>query len=854
MKHRRRLGWGVSVFVAVLGLVACTAPKTQQPLSRVHQPVLLAEKGSSFEYAFAPARSLADVRQAMSSSDEALVVEVWLRELAELGAPNHASGAVLAAALNTMGQEMFLPERPELPLRYSCGVTFVSPSYAVTAAHCVADDTGLPRVQMFRPGPELESAVPQAALLRGSWPDLTHDVLDASSGYFVDEYDCEIALRCDPRWGSLTACPYGTEERDVALLRCEGRPGDTYGYLPIAEQQPTAGTVVYMPWKHEVYDIAQSAADQSELSDHYVERGTIETNLHYFGNNENQLLPLRSIPWADGTERTTAGDGWTDLMGCHGTSGSGLLVRGTLGYQVWGIATTGSPDLNDKLCHNTGERLIVGQGPGSAFLGSNWTEPGVLAASVSELLSEDCALSSASGEARVLGSVLDGQRHALTSWYSQIACQPLAGDVDATGAGFALEASRDPGVALEAMASMSVGPFNVWGDTDYRVGLHGLRDVDCASCTHFEISVGSSVPVAFRPGAGAGVAAPVAFAHSSRATEGVRLTIRNLGDATRFVAPVIVPEGQANAFDTPFDRLEASLFEVTGDHVGPAPMRFVGDGVAGFSAQVRSSERMVLSRQALFAGATYHVRLEASDYARLSCGLIDGAGAVILSVACAPLFTLDTRNVAAGIAGFFVEADASAGVVSIDAVALASDRADDTDGDGVPDVLDACPLDASTDPSALDCDGDTGGAGPVDAGAPLSDGGAPVVVDAGRVADAGKAMSSVDAGTAGAGGEDSEGQGGSPSASAGAAGAGGTPNAMGGFGGNGPASVEDPRVVPEPSVDASAPDSAGRQADPHDGCGCRLGAQRNAGESAGWLALLALLGLRRRNSFRRSLE
>jgi hypothetical protein len=72
---------------------------------------------------------------------------------------------------------------PSHPLSGTCGVTFVSPSFAVTAAHCVKRCA--------------------SSTHRGS------------------------PLACD-----------GTQyfSHDVALLRCNGRPGERFSFLPLAEQ------------------------------------------------------------------------------------------------------------------------------------------------------------------------------------------------------------------------------------------------------------------------------------------------------------------------------------------------------------------------------------------------------------------------------------------------------------------------------------------------------------------------------------------------------------------------------------------------------------------------------------------
>src|SRR5262249_6879470 len=55
-------------------------------------------------------------------------------------------------------------------------------------------------------------------------------------------------------------------------------------------------------------------------------------NWHYIAGPTNALLPFKSIPWPGGVARKRVNAfGGTDLFGCHGTSGSGVLQRNAAG-------------------------------------------------------------------------------------------------------------------------------------------------------------------------------------------------------------------------------------------------------------------------------------------------------------------------------------------------------------------------------------------------------------------------------------------------------------------------------------------------------------------------------------------
>lgn len=278
-------------------------------------------------------------------------------------------------------------------VRGTCGVTFVSPHYAITAAHCVnGDDCGAVgehfTVQQYDiSGLDMGAAADAREILTtgsNAWPywQSAHKITSAE-GYVVHSYnDCEVKVRCDTSFGGKVNpgwCKFGSLgasfTADIALIYCPSRT--LTGYMPVATADEAVNTAVHTRWAHEVVEGMPLSEPGIALLDtwarwnHYTsysppssdpDHTAMANNYHYQGPKLlfgfKQLLPLRSEPWSSTQQRkitsvpTSTTYAWTDLYGCHGTSGAGVLKTQGLVTSLLGPMAVAN-GLSDRLCIHT---------------------------------------------------------------------------------------------------------------------------------------------------------------------------------------------------------------------------------------------------------------------------------------------------------------------------------------------------------------------------------------------------------------------------------------------------------------------------------------------------------------------
>jgi hypothetical protein len=725
-----------------------------------------AQRSIFYDVAFAPARSLGAVAQAMPTASSSEQHGTFVRELAVQALPYWSSGSITVPALTGVGGTVLMAPAPASSrVRYSCGATLISPSYAITAGHCPTVDTKLDELelQMYRPTEELAATWQKTVVLSGTWPELSHPLLEAADGYLLDSYPCQVKTRCFAK-DVHENCQ--NLDSDVAVLECEGRPGDKYGFVNVSTS-PASGKEALMHWKHEVLDVHVGDSIPQAYVDHYVRYPqSPEQNFHYFETG-NQLLPLRSVPWPDGSPTRFVNATQVDVHGCHGSSGSGILARegASTEYRLVGPVATGGPSLSGRLCQQVPSDNGFPSGPGTNALGVDFASAQTLLDQYASELTDDCRARKAT-TVELEGLPFSAGSHRVSTLFSFLTCQldAFASDGKVIVAP-SLTAYPERFIDDTTPGERLVQGFTLEAGADYRAALHVQELASCADCEEPRLRVGEAfgtlAPLV-------GTTTQLSLTFRAEVAGPVEIGVSNHGTKLAVGALTLIREGQLNAFDTPEDRLEAGLYVVDDDGnalLGPAPMRFTGDGSVGFRPMLLPGERMGLLRQALPPGQRFTVRLGADSFTDLECGLLGFDGVTHSRVPCQSLMVFDDSSAETPRLGFFVELSNDSAVESaaLDFVAIASSGARDDDGDRVPEVLDNCPGDwnaaqgdCSEEPPTPD-PGSAGSGG--DAGAP-SGGGAGSVepTDGGAAgasrADGGAATSAPSEGGQGSGGSD----------------------------------------------------------------------------------------------------
>ncbi len=540
--------------------------------------------------------------------------------------------------------------------------------------------------------------------------------LGQNQGYYVDSYTCYRRSHC---WVDYTDvderdnCPLPRYEEDgdkrnmdIAVLECDGAPGAKYGYVRVAEADDLDKEPIVL-WSHEIYDIPDGLDAQDPRIERYTMRFSkfLNLNLHYWDdhpNRQNRLLPLKSVPWEDGTPRSKSrsdclGDDddmcWTDVPVCHGTSGSGFMqVSDDDRYELLG-PTVASP-LSNYLCtHHQAEESEGENGPGdfiSAYASLTYTQQ--LKEHYAEEILADCRQNETDGSDSLMNVLND---YSCAAGYD--------GDPEPQIPELTIDGLKQSMQRLLRGNQNSIDLGGVYSSIAqrYRFGFIARTKSQCTgegyTCPKLKVTVkqGSVVSEAVYDFRGyIDRVLPVRRDIFGLSDGPYEIKIEAQDGDFEFTLPTALRDGAPLSFDRLIDRTRVSMMPISGPAGSVTAARFTGDGKQGFGALVHPGERLILNRAALSGADDFKARFSASNYTGLKCGLMGTDATVVLRQDCANGGVhrlLAASQHATAVAAFFIEVPVTAsGSVLLDDVAIASNQAPDADADGIPDGLDVC--------------------------------------------------------------------------------------------------------------------------------------------------------------------
>lgn len=257
----------------------------------------------------------------------------------------------------------------------TCGMTFVSPHYAITAGHCTTwwfDTNSTMQLEQFDTTAVTPAVLAAKEQVTGAtFANFAHPAFSASEGYKTSKYLCDVVANCNYATGHCptnvaTAIANSMSPPDVAIIRCAARPA-TAAWVSAAQPSLLNGGYAEVRWFHEVLNMPTTESTDDRWTHYgatFTDVPSIQSSWHR--NTYHDLMPLRSSSVTYGGTKyfyRTAGlvtaSGYrrlqTDIPSCQGMSGSGLFpnsqsgTEGTSAY-VMGIASSagGSISINDS--------------------------------------------------------------------------------------------------------------------------------------------------------------------------------------------------------------------------------------------------------------------------------------------------------------------------------------------------------------------------------------------------------------------------------------------------------------------------------------------------------------------------
>ncbi|MGH1345887.1 MAG: hypothetical protein ACRBN8_30260 [Nannocystales bacterium] len=640
------------------------------PVSRLLPSILLLASTACDESS-APSETEAEddsVFRALTTA-EGEYFDVETRPVGPVGTALRSTGHLIVRLVGTAATGPANPPTED-DISGTCGVTFVSPTIAVTAGHCLPGLSELDEVEVRTP--RVEAGFVPDPTISGVFPAYNHT--DAP-GHSYDRYICKVRSRCysgeTPINCDITpsdiSVPLSMSALDIGILDCDPVDGARHDYVNVADSVANSDGVA-LPWYHELYEPPLAEPSASDFEEHYVQKLAYASNYHYIGAGErHQMLPLLSTDYD--------GDRWrvvspptgvvisTNLRGCHGTSGSGVMRKDDeLTPELLGPVTTGHGSISGNLCH------VAGADSDSATT-IRTMHPEVTQYFVDKYIPASCS------DAAVFST-------RLAYW---LACDRFAGDLQydpywrfrpgvcPSCVGFSrLDLTTTLALRFDAVTpkNLVLKPREI--GQRYRASVRVWAN---KFPTTVELRMGGTIVAKHIftgqdedwVGNDASKVLSASFI-ADGATSGPMTVAMVDGSTTQELAVsqvLLVPDGASGAFDTMHNRMSYGVLDVQNLKADVRPVVFNDSGAGGFAATLKPEQRLVATGLALVPGRSWHVGLS-GDSGDLTCGLMFADGSET-QVPCATNdggVTLDGTGQDAPIA-LFVQTDGNAPSVTV---------------------------------------------------------------------------------------------------------------------------------------------------------------------------------------------